>query len=187
MVKALGCQSTGANVYLHPGNEYENLSEKILSEHGIRREGIIIGLAPGAAYGPAKRWLPERFAAVGDRLIEDLSAQVILFGSREDRQTTDLVEQHAHHPLINLAGKTNLKEAIAVYLQVQPFHIQRFRSDAYCRSFKYPHGCHFRIDESCHDLSCRRQKCSYLQRRLVQPMSQRDMPDRFQMHGHNQC
>jgi heptosyltransferase-2 len=39
---------------------------------------------------------------------------VVLFGSREDRQTTDLVEQHTRHPLINLAGKTNLKEAIAV-------------------------------------------------------------------------
>jgi len=113
MVKSLGCLSAEANVHLHPENEYENLSEKILSEHGIRREGIIVGLAPGAAYGPAKRWFPERFAAVSDRLIEDLSAQVVLFGSREDRQTTDLVEQHAHRPLINLAGKTNLKEAIA--------------------------------------------------------------------------
>jgi heptosyltransferase-2 len=90
-----------------------NLWEKILSEHGIGREGLIIGLAPGAAYGPAKRWLPERFAATGDRLIEDLSAQVVLFGSREDMETTDIVEQHAHHPMINIAGKTNLKEAIA--------------------------------------------------------------------------
>ena len=114
MVKSLGCRSTEADVHLHPGNEYENLSEKILSEHGIGREGFIVGLAPGAAYGPAKRWLPERFAAVGDRLIEDLSAQVVLFGSNEDRKSADLVQQHANHRFINLAGKTNLKEAIAV-------------------------------------------------------------------------
>ena len=113
MVKSLGCRSTEADVHLHPGNEYENLSEKILSEHGIGREGFIVGLAPGAAYGPAKRWLPERFAAVGDRLIEDLSAQVVLFGSNEDRKSADLVQQHANHRFINLAGKTNLKEAIA--------------------------------------------------------------------------
>jgi heptosyltransferase-2 len=89
------------------------LSEKIFSEHDIGTQRLIVGLAPGAAYGPAKRWFPESFAAAGDRLIEDLSAQVVLFGSREDRQITDLVEQHAHRPLINLAGKTNLKEAIA--------------------------------------------------------------------------
>ncbi len=114
MVKSLGCHSAEANVHLHPGNEYQLLSEKIFSEHVIVRQGHIIGLAPGAAYGPAKRWFPERFAAVSDRLVEGLSAQVILFGSSEDRQTTDLVAKHAHHPLINLAGKTNLKEAIAV-------------------------------------------------------------------------
>jgi len=113
MVKSLGCRSTEADVHLLPGKEYEKLSEKILREHGIRREGVIVGLAPGAAYGPAKRWLPERFAAAGDRLSEDVSAQVVLFGSREDRNTTDIVVQHAHHPMINLAGKTNLKEAIA--------------------------------------------------------------------------
>ena len=113
MVKSLGCLSAEADVHLHPGNEYDNLSEKILSEHGIGREGLIVGLAPGAAYGPAKRWLPERFAAVSDRLIEDISAQVILFGSNEDRKSVDLVQQNANHRFINLAGKTNLKEAIA--------------------------------------------------------------------------
>jgi heptosyltransferase-2 len=113
MVKSLGCLPAEANVHLHPGKDYENLSEKILREYGIRKEGIIVGLAPGAAYGPAKRWLPERFAAAGDMLIEDLSAQVVLFGSREDGRTNDIVKQHAHHPMVNLAGKTNLKEAIA--------------------------------------------------------------------------
>jgi heptosyltransferase-2 len=114
MVKSLGCQAAGANAYLQPGKEYETLSEKLFSAHGIGRKNLLIGFAPGATYGPAKMWFPERFAAVVDRLIEDLSAQIILFGSSEDRKITDLVEQHAHHPLINLAGITNLKEAIAV-------------------------------------------------------------------------
>ena len=114
MVKSLGCLSAGASVHLHPGNEYQILSEKIFAEHEIGMQPPIVGLAPGATYGPAKRWLPERFAAVADRLIEDLSARVLLFGSREDRKTADIVEQHAHHPMINLAGKTNLKEAIAI-------------------------------------------------------------------------
>jgi len=114
MVKSLGCLSAEASVHLHPGNEYQIFSEKLLGEHGIGRESFLIGLAPGATYGPAKRWFPERFAAVGDRMVENLSAQVILFGSSKDRESTDLVQQHANHRFINLAGKTNLKEAIAV-------------------------------------------------------------------------
>ncbi|MGC9976127.1 MAG: lipopolysaccharide heptosyltransferase II [Syntrophales bacterium] len=121
MVKALGCQSAGVDVYLRPGREYEILSEKLLGEHDIGGESFIVGLAPGATYGPAKRWLPERFAAVGDRMVEDLSAQVILFGSSEDRKSTDLVQQHASHQFLNLAGKTNLKEAIAVITRCSLF------------------------------------------------------------------
>ncbi|MGZ3607631.1 MAG: lipopolysaccharide heptosyltransferase II [Syntrophales bacterium] len=114
MVKSLGCLSAEAGVHLHPGNEYQILSEKIFAEHDIGMQPLLVGLAPGATYGPAKRWFPERFAAVGDRLIEDLSAQVLLFGSREDGKSADLVQQHANHRFINLAGKTNLKEAIGV-------------------------------------------------------------------------
>ncbi|MGO9138838.1 MAG: lipopolysaccharide heptosyltransferase II [Syntrophales bacterium] len=114
MVKSLGCRSAEETAHLDPADEYQSLSEKLLSKYGVRRDGFIVGLAPGASYGPAKRWFPERFAAVSDRLFEDLSAQVVLFGSREDKKTTDIVEQYVHHPLINFTGKTNLKEAIAV-------------------------------------------------------------------------
>jgi len=121
MVKALGCRSTSANVYLSPGEENEVVLEKIFREHGISGDGCFIGFAPGATYGPAKKWFPERFAAVADKLIEQFSAQVILFGSNEDRKSADAVQQNAHHPLTNLAGKTNLKEAIAVIARCNLF------------------------------------------------------------------
>jgi heptosyltransferase-2 len=121
MVKSLGCQSAEAAVYLKPGKEYELLSEILFEEHGIKKDKFLIGLAPGAAYGPAKRWFPERFAAVADRLIDDYSAQAILFGSSSDRKSTDAVRQNVSPPLINLAGKTNLKEAIAVIARCNLF------------------------------------------------------------------
>ena len=51
-------------------------------EYGIEAGRPLIGLAPGAAYGPAKKWFPERFAAVVDRLIDDTGAQAILVRER---------------------------------------------------------------------------------------------------------
>jgi len=121
MVKALGCQSAEANVHLKPGKEYEIVSERLCDQHGISGDTFLIGIAPGAAYGPAKRWFPERFAAVANRLIDDFSAQAILFGSSEDRKSTDAVQHNVSHKLINLAGKTNLKEAIAVIARCNLF------------------------------------------------------------------
>ena len=43
-------------------------------------EGPVIGVSPGAAFGSAKRWLPERFAAAATRLAKELGASVAIFG-----------------------------------------------------------------------------------------------------------
>jgi len=114
MVKSLGFQSDETNVLLKPGVGYDELAEKILDDLDIDMKEILVGIAPGATYGPAKRWFPERFAAVSDRIIDNHSARVIILGSSDDRETADRVQQYAGHRLVNLAGKTNLKETIAL-------------------------------------------------------------------------
>jgi heptosyltransferase-2 len=114
MVRALGCTPTERSVQLHPGNDYDGVAKKLFNEYGIGAGRPLIGVAPGAAYGPAKRWFPERFAAVVDRLIDDTGAQAILFGSGGDKKSTAEVGRNARHCLIDIAGKTNLKEAIAL-------------------------------------------------------------------------
>jgi heptosyltransferase II len=121
MVKSLGCQSTGTDVHLMPGEDYDVLAEDILNAHGIGRNDFLIGMAPGASYGPAKRWFPERFSSVADRLMNDYSARVIVFGSNQDKGSVDQVQQSSQHNLINIAGKTNLKEAIAIMARCSLF------------------------------------------------------------------
>ena len=59
-------------------------SKGFLNDKGID-SGIIIGIAPGASYGPAKRWMAERFRGVAQRLIEAYGARLILFGEKFDR------------------------------------------------------------------------------------------------------
>src|SRR5574340_333527 len=72
MVKALGCLDAGAAVRLTPGDDYPAPADSILTGYGIAGQRPLIGIAPGATYGPAKKWFPLRFAAVADRLIDDL-------------------------------------------------------------------------------------------------------------------
>jgi lipopolysaccharide heptosyltransferase II/tetraacyldisaccharide 4'-kinase len=78
-----------------------------------------VGLAPGAAYGPAKRWPAERFAAVGDILQQELQAGLVLLGGPTDREAADLVERSRRGRFLNLAGKTTLRQALAVLSNLQ--------------------------------------------------------------------
>jgi len=114
MVKSLGCHPEEINIFLKSGRDYEELAVKQLDELGIDSKEVLVGIAPGATYGPAKRWFPERFAAVSDRIIDNHFARVIIFGSSEDRETAEEVQKHAKNRLINLAGKTNLKQTVAL-------------------------------------------------------------------------
>ena len=81
-----------------------------------RRRGLPvapwIGVSPGAAYGGAKRWLPERFAAAARELAGELDAQVAVFGSPAEttaaRSIASAVGKRGHC----LAGETSLAEFI---------------------------------------------------------------------------
>jgi len=121
MVRALGCTPAARDVRLRPGRDYNGLAEALFSRFGIAETRPLIGIAPGAAYGPAKKWFPERFAAVADRLSGESGAQTILFGSAGDRESTAAVQGGARHPLIDIAGMTNLKEAIALIARCSLF------------------------------------------------------------------
>ncbi len=114
MVKTLGFNEAGEKIRIAPEKDARAAAERILKENGIHEGETIIGIAPGATYGPAKMWFPKRFAEVADRLADEFSAKIVLFGSPGDRERADLVQEHSSNRMINIAGATTLKNAIAV-------------------------------------------------------------------------
>jgi heptosyltransferase-2 len=113
MVRSLGFTASGVRINLAVDDACRSLADGILACHNVGAADVIIGIAPGATYGPAKMWHPDRFAAVADALADEFSAKVILFGSKAEQGATTSLQAHARHRLINLAGDTTLKEAIA--------------------------------------------------------------------------
>lgn len=66
----------------------------------------VIGVSPGAAYGGAKRWLPDRFAAAA----RELAAGVVVFGSEAERDLCgEVAAACGGH---NFAGSTTLRQFI---------------------------------------------------------------------------
>ena len=76
--------------------------------------GAYFTFAPGAEYGPAKRWPVAHFAT----LALQLPLPVVLLGSAKDASVCEEIAQRvqagAGLPCINLAGRTRLDQALSV-------------------------------------------------------------------------
>jgi heptosyltransferase-2 len=77
----------------------------------------IIALNPGATYGPAKCWLPERYAAVALKINAELNGSVVLVGGPGDAVVCEQIysmiaeqEKTAKRWCLNLAGRTTVTE-----------------------------------------------------------------------------
>ncbi len=82
---------------------------------GSQQSMMWLGVSPSAAYGPAKRWPAEHFAAVAREVSRKLKHCVwLVLGGSEDVKLCDEIAQHAGSPVINLAGQTSLRELMAV-------------------------------------------------------------------------
>ena len=83
----------------------------LLVRLGLDRGRPAAALAPGAEYGPAKRWPARHFGELAQGLAAHGCA-VWLIGSQNDRQLAAEIEQHSGGVCRNLCGETTLTEAI---------------------------------------------------------------------------
>jgi len=85
----------------------------LLDGLGISRNEVLIGVHPGAAYGEAKRWFPERFARVMD-LLQKPGRRFVLLGGPGEEGLAERVSTITTHPPINTVGKTTIAEALVI-------------------------------------------------------------------------
>jgi len=74
--------------------------------------GKKIGLCPGAEYGPAKRWLPERFAQVAKKIAEQRDLQWMLFGTKKDAAIGAEICKVLGDRCTNRIGQTTIEQLI---------------------------------------------------------------------------
>ena len=105
---------------LHLTEEEKENAGQVLEQNAISKSDLIIGINAGAAYGSAKRWIPERFAQLGDRLIKK-NAKVIFFGSPRERRMIERIIESMEGKPVNLAGKTEIRELMGLISQCNLF------------------------------------------------------------------
>jgi heptosyltransferase-2 len=84
--------------------------DEVLHRNGVDRSAPLVGIAPGAAYGHAKRWPPARVADLVTRLGAG-GAMSILVGAASDRGAGREIESSLPGAarLVNLIGRTDLR------------------------------------------------------------------------------
>lgn len=84
---------------------------------GLAGPRFLVGLNPGASFGPAKRWPAERYAQLADRLIGALHSDVLIFGSPAERPLAEEIARAMKHTPMVLAGETSLRQLMALLAQ----------------------------------------------------------------------
>lgn len=99
LVASLGCADDQEGLELHADPAETARVRACLDEAG-EGDGPLVGFAPGAAFGPSKRWPAERFAAVADALRDRLGARCVLLTGPGEEDTRDAIQRCAKTPLV---------------------------------------------------------------------------------------
>lgn len=125
LLNQIGIKATYSKPYIYLRVDERLYARDTLKE--IRRP--ILGINPGATYGLAKRWLPERFAEVSSWFIKDTGGGVVIFGGNTEVGIAQEIEyliakqcvSLSANSLLNLAGKTSLRELISLISECDVF------------------------------------------------------------------
>lgn len=112
LLRALNLEGRSKIFSVGNASQRPALAKELLEREGVLPGSPLVGFVPGSVWA-TKRWLPERFAALGD-MIQKEGARVLLIGGPSDRDSAEAVEKGMSRKPVNFVGKTNLQEATAL-------------------------------------------------------------------------
>lgn len=97
---------------LYVREEEKERAWELLSKFGVQKGEPLIGMNPGAAFGSAKCWMPDRFHTVAREMSKEY--RVLVFGDRSQSALNREICRGQNSNVINLAGTTSIRELAAL-------------------------------------------------------------------------
>ncbi|MBN1621181.1 MAG: lipopolysaccharide heptosyltransferase II [Endomicrobiales bacterium] len=114
----LGCLKDNPEYKIIIKEEVAKRVDSILKEKGINAEKPVVIMFPGGGW-IARRWFPERFSELADKLVSEFGAQVILIGGKEggasEKGLNQLIKHKSKNGMTDLTGMLNLNEVAALF------------------------------------------------------------------------
>ena len=114
ILKGAGLATDGRGMDLFISRADQDGADALLSGIGQNPSDRVIGVNPGATGGTAKRWFPDRYAALCRRLADRYGSPVLIFGGPGDQALGEQIAAMAPGCCVNLAGTTTLGQAFAL-------------------------------------------------------------------------
>jgi heptosyltransferase-2 len=130
LLDGLGIAATGQPAKIDVPPAWRERALALLADRGLDASRPVVGLAPGAAYGGAKRWPPVHAARLVQELVSRTDASVVLVGAGGDRETGHEIESRIRDTagsagvrgrLVNLIGATDLPTLAGVAVHARAF------------------------------------------------------------------
>jgi len=120
IVKALGgdCPSSTPKLYISEAET--EWADGFISRNGLEGS-VMAGAAPGASYGPAKRWPAENFAEALARLASTHRLVPMVFGGPEDSGICREVSRRMRGKYLDLSGRVTLRQFMALVSRMSVF------------------------------------------------------------------
>ncbi len=113
ILKQMGLRTFGIQQTLVVSEAEKTAARQRFRTCGVTDGSLVIGINPGAAFGTAKRWFPDRYAALARKLISSFDGYIAIFGSPGEKKLGEYIAGKIGQRCVNLGGKTTLKEAIS--------------------------------------------------------------------------
>lgn len=122
LLSPIGIPIDNTHPHIATLQEEDEAALSLLQSRGKMPQQRLIGINPGAAYGLAKCWPPERFIALGEKLKEKKRNCLVFFGDQSGKPLVDSIcAKLPKEGVINLAGETDIRELVCLIKQCDVF------------------------------------------------------------------
>jgi heptosyltransferase-2 len=121
LLKHFDISGQAAVPYLTTTPAEEREAAALLADNGFQADDFVLGINPGAAFGSAKRWYPDRFADVARQFAVLKNAKVVIFGGPGETDIAAEIQQRLGGECLNLAGTTSLRGLMALIRRCRLF------------------------------------------------------------------
>lgn len=113
LLRAVGIKAGDRTLELFLTESDRTYARDVMNNRGIDGDKLMVGLFPGAGW-KLREWMPDRFAAIGDRLVREFGAQVAVFGGPHERQLADHVIDLMTERATTFAGNHQIRHLAAL-------------------------------------------------------------------------